>query len=63
VTGKLTRVLSSRLYKNFPDKNIIDMGSISDMFIVETSAYERIMVRTHIRKDKERIKALLKEYL
>lgn len=49
--GQLTRVIMKDLYENLPDKNIFDIGSVSDMLIVNTPSFENLHLRSHIKKD------------
>ncbi|MHC4634340.1 MAG: hypothetical protein ACYSYU_03880 [Planctomycetota bacterium] len=49
--GQSSRVIAGRLWKS--DDIIIDVGSLGDMFVLETGI--KIPLRTHIKKDRERI--------
>jgi len=53
--GQLSRVLGKDLYESFPDKTIIDIGSVSDKLIVGTPSFSSISKRGHIKNNMELI--------
>jgi len=56
--GQLARVIASDLYKMYPDKTIIDLGSTSDMLVVGTESFSKIAIRGHISNNIEKIKSI-----
>lgn len=60
--GQLSRVIFYDLYKLFPDKNIIDVGSVSDKIIVDTESFKMISLRGHIRNNMDLIRRRIKFY-
>lgn len=60
--GFLSRVIFKDLYDLFPSKNIFDIGSVSDMCIINTPSYQNIKVRGHIRSNNTKIVNNSKEY-
>ena len=60
--GQLARVICKRLHNKFPNTNFIDVGSVSDMIIVNTDSFEKIPKRTHIECNLNKIKNNLQYY-
>jgi len=54
--GQLTRIIGKDLWDLFPDKNILDMGSVSDKIIINESSFNHIAMRGHIRDNMDLIK-------
>ena len=55
-TGQTSRVVSKRLYKMGVNKTIIDVGSLSDMLIIDSPIFNNIRIRSHITNNMDRIK-------
>ena len=53
--GQLSRVIGKDLYELYPDKTIIDVGSVSDKLIYGTESFKKIKVRGHINNNKQLI--------
>ena len=60
--GQATRILIYRLWKKL-NKNFIDIGSVSDMIIINTPEFKNIKIRSHIRNNSSKIINLKKKYL
>ena len=60
--GQLSRVMMSRLYEFFKDKDIIDLGSCSDKLIYGTESFRHIMVRGHIDNNRPLIEERLRYF-
>jgi hypothetical protein len=54
--GQTARVLIKRLWKLGINKTMLDVGSLSDYFILDTKLYNKIKLRKHIVKHEELIK-------
>lgn len=61
--GQLSRVLGKSLYDLYPDKTIIDVGSVSDKLIYGTESFKKIRVRGHIRNNGQLIQDRLKYFI
>lgn len=61
--GQLSRVLGKSLYELYPNKNIIDVGSLSDKIIYGTESFQKIRVRGHIRNNGQLIQDRLKYFI
>lgn len=49
--GFMTRVIFKDLYEQLPSKNLIDLGSVSDMYLVGTTFFNKnIRPRKHIKR-------------
>jgi hypothetical protein len=53
--GQLTRVIAKDLWDLFPDKSILDMGSVSDKIIINESSFGQIAKRSHIKNNMDLI--------
>lgn len=60
--GQLARVICKRLHKQYPTTNFIDVGSLSDMFIVNQPEFKDIPKRSHIQHQLQQIKEKVKFY-
>jgi len=61
--GQLSRVIGKDLYELYPDKTIIDVGSVSDKLIYGTESFKNIKVRGHIRNNQQLIQDRLKYFI
>ena len=60
--GFLTRVIAKDLWEMFPDKCIFDVGSVSDMIIVNEKSFSNIAKRGHIKDNMNLIKERVAYY-
>lgn len=55
--GFLSRVIAKKIHG---EKIVLDIGSVSDMLIVDTPSFKNISVRGHIRNDMQHIRETVK---
>jgi hypothetical protein len=60
--GQLSRVIAKDLWEMFPHKCIFDVGSLSDMLIINEKSFEKIAKRGHIKNNINLIKERVAYY-
>lgn len=58
--GQLSRVIGKTLYEEYPNKTILDIGSVSDKLIIDTKTFKSISKRGHIVSNMKLIRNNLK---
>jgi len=61
--GQLSRVIGKELYDLYPNKTILDVGSVSDKLIYGTESFKKIRVRGHIQRNRQLIQDRLNYFL
>ena len=57
--GNLSRVIAKDLWCMFPEKNVFDIGSTTDVLVSNTPIFSRLSIRSHIRNNMNLIKERL----